>query len=125
MVFLKNLASSVKRLCKTYHLTQERAAERCQISSRHLNYILHGKITPSITVLEKICMGFEITPNELLLSQENDEELYKPRSVIHVYWDQGKSNSKSIPVCPTCKFVLANETLSVCLHCGQPLNWNY
>lgn len=125
MVFLKNLASSVKRLCKTYHLTQERAAERCQISSRHLNYILHGKITPSITVLEKICMGFEITPNELLLLQESDGELCKPRSVIHIYRDQGSSKPISIPVCPTCKFMLENDNPSVCPHCGQPLSWIY
>lgn len=120
-MFLKNLASSVKRLCLIHHLTQERAAERCQISSRYLNYILHEKFTPSITVLEKICTGFEITPNELLLSPENDEKLCNPKNVIHIYQNKGSSKPTSIPVCPTCKFVLEDDDQSVCTHCGQSL----
>lgn len=73
-MFIENLSTTMMDLCKEQHLTQEQAAERCGISVHHLNRILRGKATPSLHVLEQICTGLQITPNDLLLSQECREE---------------------------------------------------
>ena len=73
-MFIENLSTTMMDLCKEQHLTQEQAAERCGISVHHLNRILRGKATPSLHVLEQIYTELQITPNDLLLSQECKEE---------------------------------------------------
>ena len=120
-MFTKNLSVSLMRLCKTHCLSQERAAERCHISTRHFNLLLHRKTSPTIKILEKICAGFEISPNDLLLSDESKESLYIQKEIVHIYHDREAPVPAIIPVCPTCRFILPDEMQSVCPHCCQLL----
>lgn len=66
-VFLDNLSSSVLRLCDTRKLSYEAASERCNLSSRYFGDIARGKTAPTILTLEKLCAGFDLTPNDLLI----------------------------------------------------------
>lgn len=66
-MFLDNLSTSVLKLCDTRKLSYEAASERCDLSSRYFADIARGKTAPTILTLEKLCVGFELTPNDLLL----------------------------------------------------------
>ena len=66
-MFLDNLSTSVLKLCDTQKLSYEAASERCDLSSRYFGDIARGKTAPTILTLEKLCVGFELTPNDLLI----------------------------------------------------------
>lgn len=66
-MFLYNLSTSVLRLCDTRKLSYETASERCDLSSRYFGDIARGKTAPTIPTLEKLCVGFDLTPNDLLM----------------------------------------------------------
>ena len=69
-MFLDNLSTSVLRLCDTQKLSYEAASERCNLSSRYFGDIARGKTAPTILTLEKLCVGFDLTPNDLLIPIE-------------------------------------------------------
>ena len=62
-MFLDNLSSAILDLCDSYKLSYE----LCDISSRYFGDIARGKTAPTILTLEKLCIGFDLTPNDLLL----------------------------------------------------------
>ena len=104
-----------------YHKPVERiraTPNRCKHRDILTAFCMRKSLLQSL-LLEKICTGFEIIPNELLLSQEYCGTLCTPRQVTYVYRDQGRGSIEKIPVCPTCKFVLGQESQSICPHCGQ------
>lgn len=72
-MFLDNLSTSVLKLCDTQKLSYEAASERCDLSSRYFGDIARGKTAPTILTLEKLCVGFELTPNDLLIPQSSGE----------------------------------------------------
>ncbi|MFJ6990567.1 MAG: helix-turn-helix domain-containing protein, partial [Limosilactobacillus mucosae] len=69
-MFLDNLSTSVLKLCDTRRLSYEAASERCDLSSRYFADIARGKTAPTILTLEKLCVGFDLTPNDLLIPSE-------------------------------------------------------
>ena len=69
-MFLDNLSTSILKLCDTRRLSYEAASERCDLSSRYFGDIARGKTAPTILTLEKLCVGFEPTPNDLLIPSE-------------------------------------------------------
>lgn len=79
-MFLDNLSASVRKVCSARNLGYEAASELCNLSSRYFGSIARGKTAPSILTLEKLCVGFGITPNELLLAPELQRQmpLYEP-----------------------------------------------
>ena len=48
----------------------ERERLRCDLSSRHFADIARGRTAPVILTLEKFCVGFELTPNNLPIPLE-------------------------------------------------------
>lgn len=72
-MFLDNLSTSVLKLCDTRRLSYEAASERCDLSSRYFADIARGKTAPTILTLEKLCVGFDLTPNDLLIPQNSGE----------------------------------------------------
>jgi len=70
-MFLANLSTVILRLCDERKLTYEEAAALCCISSRYFGDIVRRKKNPSLAVLEKICTGSNISPNDLLLTQNS------------------------------------------------------
>lgn len=69
-MFLANLSASVLKLCDSRKLSYEAASEQCNLSARYFGDIARGKTAPTILTLEKLCMGFELTPNDLLIPSE-------------------------------------------------------
>lgn len=68
-MFSKNLLAALLRLCDQRKWSYEKAAERCGISARHFGNLVRGTSVPSLKTLEKLCAGFGVTPNELLLKE--------------------------------------------------------
>ena len=85
-MFLDNLSTSVLKLCDTQKLSYEAASERCDLSSRYFGDIARGKTAPTILTLEKLCVGFELTPNDLLIPSELWREMAfrEPMPVTHI-----------------------------------------
>ena len=73
-MFLDNLSTSILKLCDTRKLSYEAASERCDLSSRYFGDIARGKTAPTILTLEKLCVGFDLTPNDLLIPQSSGRE---------------------------------------------------
>lgn len=125
-MFSANLSSSILRLCGMYKLSYEAASERCELSPRYFAQIARGKTSPSILTLEKLCIGFDRTPNDLLIpSSSHPQELsYRiPMSVTEVRCFQGTSGPIAFPVCPQCGQTMEREFQSYCDRCGQCLDW--
>ena len=85
-MFLDNLSTSVLKLCDTRRLSYEAASERCDLSSRYFADIARGKTAPTILTLEKLCVGFDLTPNDLLIPSELWREMAfrEPMPVTHI-----------------------------------------
>lgn len=68
-MFSKDLSLSILQLCSSRNLSYEKAAELCDLSPRCFGSIARGQTNVSIITFEKLCTGFELTPNELLRIQ--------------------------------------------------------
>lgn len=103
-MFLDNLSASVLRLCDTHKLSYEAASERCDLSSRYFGDIARGKTAPTILTLEKLCVGFDLTPNELLIPSSVWQEMTfrEPMPVTHIRCFNCPYGITGFPVCPRC-----------------------
>lgn len=124
-MFLDNLSTSVLRLCDSRKLSYEAASERCELSSRYFGDIARGKTAPTILTLEKLCVGFNLTPNDLLLPSVIWREMSfrepMPVTLIRCFrWPYGITG---FPVCPQCGVTMEREHQSFCDRCGQCLCW--
>ena len=114
-MFSANLSSTILRLCGMYKLSYEAASERCELSPRYFAQIARGKTSPSILTLEKLCIGFDRTPNDS----------YRiPMPVTEVRRFQGTSSLIAFPVCTQCGQTMEREFQSYCDRCGQCLDWD-
>ena len=125
-MFLGNLSTSVLKLCNTRKLSYEAASERCDLSSRYFADIARGKTAPTILTLEKLCVGFELTPNDLLISLEVWREMAfrEPMPVTHIRCFRCLSGVTGFPVCPQCGKAMEREYQPYCDRCGQRLDWD-
>ena len=60
------IASNIKRLRLAQNITQEEAAFRCDISTRHYSDIENSKTNLSVDVLDKLRYGLGVPPAELV-----------------------------------------------------------
>ena len=125
-MYLEALSNSLNRLCEEQCLSWKAASQRCQCSSSYFRNIISQKSVPTIVILERICHGFEKTPNDLLSISAFDEEFsYRvPMSVQAIRVFPNLSSPTSYPVCPRCKCTMEWEYQSYCDRCGQCLSWN-
>ncbi len=129
-MFLDNLSTNVRQLCKDQHLSYEAASEQCNLSSRYFGDIARGKTAPTILTLEKLCIGFKTTPNGLLLLTPAEEErTYRtpmPEKQIFCMRDSAFGSLTGFPICPRCGITMEREGQAFCDRCGQHLDWkNY
>ena len=124
-MFSETLSTTVLRLCELHKLSFESAAERCGISSKHYGSIAKMKTTPSILVLEKICNGFQLTPNDLLISPSLRQQMgfRLPMTVTHVQKVPYQNGFTTYPICPRCGISFEREYQRFCDRCGQCLQW--
>ena len=124
-MFLDNLSTSVLKLCDTRRLSYEAASERCDLSSRYFADIARGKTAPTILTLEKLCVGFDLTPNDLLIPSELWREMAfrEPMPVTHIRCFHFFHGLTGFPVCPQCGRTLEREYQPYFDRCGQCLDW--
>ena len=124
-MFSDNLSASVLQFCERHALSYEAAAERCSLSSRYFGDIARGKTVPSILTLEKLCRGFQLTPNDLLLTPRFQQELsYRdPMLVTQVRRLPAPGGHSVFPVCPRCDSSMERDYQPFCDRCGQMLLW--
>ncbi len=124
-MFLDNLSTSVLRRCDLNKLSYEAASELCDLSSRYFGDIARGKTAPTILTLEKLCTGFQCTPNELLLTSRLPPEIACriPMQVCQIRCYKGVQGLIGFPICPRCAMTIEREYQSFCDRCGQCLDW--
>lgn len=124
-MFLDNLSTSVLKLCDTFKLSYEAASEQCNLSSRYFGDIARGKTAPSILTLEKLCVGFDLTPNDLLIPSAIRRKITfrEPLAVTHLLCTHCQYGLSAFPVCPRCGISMEREYQSYCDRCGQCLDW--
>lgn len=126
-MFSKKLSSALLNLCDSRELSYETASELCNMSSRYFGSIARGQTAPSINTLEKICLGLDQTPNDLLGFTTADEELSYRFSMQVIHYNRYVNyNGKYVtfPVCPRCHNSIEREYQAFCDRCEQKLNWN-
>lgn len=124
-MFLDNLSTSVLRLCDSRKLSYEAASERCELSARYFGDIARGKTAPTILTLEKLCVGFDLTPNDLLIPSVIWREMSFRESmpVTQIRRFRCPYGLTGFPVCPHCGVTIEREYQSFCDRCGQRLTW--
>ena len=65
--FSENLSASLRRICREKGLSRDLASEYCDLCSEYFGRIVRGKVSPTIRVFEKLCLGLGAAPNQLLL----------------------------------------------------------
>lgn len=126
-MFTKELSSSILSICDSRKFSYETASELCNLSPRYFGSIARGKTAPTIKTLEKLCIGLQRTPNELLgFSTASEELAFRfPMKVTHFRKHPSCNRSCTIfPVCPHCERNIEREYQSFCVHCGQKLCWD-
>ncbi len=109
----------ILHLCSSRGLSYEKAAELCGLSPRYFGSVARGQANASINTFEKLCNGFELTPNELpRLPPLSD--LRMPMPVVENRFICGLGR---YPACPYCKLTLDREYQRFCDRCGQKLDW--
>lgn len=125
-MFLDTLSATVLQLCTIYNWSYEVAAEYCGLSSRYFGDIVRRKTAPTIKTLEKLCTGFQLSPNDLLLNTIPIHELlYRfPMAVTERRGHYDWLGFSTFPVCPRCGNSFEREYQSFCDRCGQKLSWS-
>lgn len=126
-MFSQKLSSSILCILDSRELSYEMASELCDLSTRYFGSIARGQAAPSINTLEKICIGFQRTPNDLLgIATEKDELAYRiAMRVIHYRrYSLFNGDYTTFPVCPRCENSMEREYQAFCDRCGQKLNWD-
>ena len=127
-MFSKKFSTSVLSICDSRDLSYEAASELCDLSPRYFGSIARGKTAPTVNTLQKICVGFDRTPNELLGFSTADEELSYHIAMQVMHYRQHLSFNYSytiFPVCPRCHSNMEREYQAFCDRCGQKLGWDF
>lgn len=124
-MYLDNLSASVLKLCHSRKLSYKTASERCKISTAYFGDIVRGKTEPTIKTLEKLCAGFDLTPNDLLIPSMIWREMSfrEPMAVTQIRCFRWSIGITGFPVCPQCGVTMEREYQSFCDRCGQRLDW--
>ena len=123
-MFSDRLTEALLSICKLRNLSYEAASALCDISPRHFGDIIRKDAAPTITVLEKMCAAFDVTPNDLLGygNQQNEEK--NGMEVKEAYCFHLQNQVAVCPVCPKCHHLVAQDYQNYCGHCGQMLSWD-
>lgn len=125
MAFSVNLSEALKEYIKKNHSTQLKLAEASNLSHRFVGDIIRGDSVPTLKTFEQICAALEVTPNDLLL-KDNYENDKPSKMVTQIFCATLKNNDLYFPVCPGCNSTLEREYQAYCDRCGTKLNWkNY
>ena len=119
-MFSKFLSDNLLKIIGERDITQEKLAEKSNISPRYINSIICQNTAPTIKSLEKICSALDVTPNELLLPENHKTTI--AQSVKKLRYDE--IELRFLPVCPHCNKTIKLEYIAFCEHCTGKLSWN-
>ena len=123
-MYSDRLTEALLSICELRNLSYEAASELCDISSRHFGDIIRKDDVPTITVLEKMCAAFDVTPNDLLGYGNQQIEEKHGMEVKEAYFFHFQNKAAVCPVCPKCRHLVAQDYQNYCGHCGQRLSWD-
>ena len=94
------------------------------LDNKTLDSLKKGKNITLLT-LEKLCVGFDLTPNARLIPSELWREMAfrEPMPVTHIRCFHFFHGLTGFPVCPQCGRTLEREYQPYCDRCGQCLDW--
>lgn len=120
-----NLSACVPKLCDTQKLNYEISSERCNFLSEYFGEIAGEKAAMTILTLEKLCVGFDLTHNEMLILSSVLQEMAfrEPMPVTHIRCFSCTYGVTGFPLCPQCGITMEREYQSYCNRCGQQLDW--
>ncbi len=126
-MFLDNLSSFLLKYIETNNISYEKLALMCDISPEFVGRIIRRQAVPTISIVEKICEHLKVSPNQILLQNDADRQLYYrvPMKVKDVVTIQYITGSITFAVCPRCKSKLPQRNQMFCNDCGQKLEWDY
>ncbi len=83
MKYQKLINDNIKNLRINHGLTQEEFAEKIGISVQGLSNLERNRYQPTSETVDKICMNFNISPAELLISKFRDKnDLIKTINIL-------------------------------------------
>lgn len=124
-MFSENLATFLLQLCHNKRISYETGAEMCNISPRQFGSIVRNQCTTSIATLEKLCIAFNKTPNEILGYPSPEEISFRiKKPVTEAYCVRLPKHLALYAVCPQCKGLIERIDQRYCSHCGQALSWD-
>ena len=104
-MFSKDLSTFILQMCKSCDLSCEEAAERCDRSQRYFDSIAREQANASLITFEKLCKGFEFTPNKLMkIPLLSDFSIHMAVGESRFICGMGL-----YPICPYCRLTLNLE----------------
>ncbi|MGN0192837.1 MAG: helix-turn-helix transcriptional regulator [Candidatus Gastranaerophilaceae bacterium] len=82
MNYTKSISFGIKRLRLQNKLTQEKFAEKINMSVQGYRNIEQGKYLPTAATVDKICAMFKCSPVDLLLPDKSDDILELQNLII-------------------------------------------
>ena len=76
------LGSRIAQLRKNRKITQEKLAEKAEISNNYLSNIENNHSIPSLETMIKICTALNVTPDELLLGVSKNDKQYLSAEIL-------------------------------------------
>ena len=76
MIDYAAVGKRIAAIRKKQHMTQERLAEKTELSIVYISHIENSHSIPSLETLMKLCEVLNVTPDELLLGTRQDMENY-------------------------------------------------
>ena len=76
------LGKRIARFRKDKGLSQEKLAEKSEISNNYLSNIENNHSIPSLETIIKICTALNVTPDELLLGVSKNDKLYLSAEIL-------------------------------------------
>lgn len=124
-MFPKNLSNYILRICHDQHKSYEAASELCNISPRYFGALARGQTNASLDTLEKLCHGFNATPNELLGVDTSMKLSFRtPMPVTCLRRAPTLGRYTLFALCPRCNRDIEREYQAFCSNCGQMLDWS-
>lgn len=121
-MFKNNLSSAVLTQLSKNDMSQGGLAKKIGMSSRQINNILNKHSNATITSLEKLCVAFNVTPNDLLIPQ-NANAGAEAREINQLLHNPKNGTNEYMPLCPHCGKPIEAEYSAYCDTCFGKLSW--
>lgn len=122
-MFKKTLASAVLKLLEEKNISQGWLSKETEITQRQINNIINHPSNSTLSSLERLCVGLDVTPNDLLIPPQAKIDA-EPKEVNEIRINPKNSIKIYSPLCPHCKEPLIAEYIAYCDHCSGRLKWH-